>query len=278
MARSTCFLLSLLFVLMAGEISAQTPREALPGTSAHVYRTVAGTALDLQVLSPPERFARPRPAIVFFFGGGWASGTVKQFHPFGKELAERGMVAIFVDYRVASRHKTTPKDATADAQAAMRYVRKHSKELGIHPDRIVAAGGSAGGQLALATTLVPPLEPDDLSPAANLLIGYNPVADLREERWKQRFGDAGAEVSPSAFVRSGLPPTLLFHGVADTTVPIQQVRDFCSAMRKAGNACTLDESEGASHGFFNYGRHDNLWYNQVLAKTIAFLKQQQYLE
>ncbi|MCW5965103.1 MAG: alpha/beta hydrolase [Bryobacterales bacterium] len=267
-----------LMASLACGMAAQTPREPIPESTPYVYRTVGGTSLDLQVLSPPASFARPRPAIVYFFGGGWSSGTVKQFLPFGKELVGRGMVAVFVDYRVSSRHKSTVTDATADAQAAMRYVRANAAKLGIHPNRIVAAGGSAGGQLALATTLVPPLEEDAVSPAANLLIGYNPVADLRDERWTSRFGEAGAKVSPISFVKAGVPATLIFHGVDDPTVPIKQVRDFCAAMRKAGNSCTLEESEGATHGFFNYGRHENRWYTETLAKTIVFLKAQGYLE
>jgi acetyl esterase/lipase len=265
-------------LVSSGMTVGQTPREPIAGTTPYVYRTVDRTALDLQVLRPPARFVGARPAVVFFFGGGWTNGTVRHFEPFGKELAGRGMVAVFVDYRVSSRHKSTPLQSTEDAQAAMRYVKRHAAELGIDPRRLVAAGGSAGGQLALATTLVPALEEDPVTPSANLLIGYNPVADLRVESWRKRFGDVGAAISPSAFVRSGLPPVLLFHGTADTTVPIQQVRDFCSAMRAAGNACQLEESQDAGHGFFNQGRHDNRWYNEVLARTIAFLAGHGYVE
>ncbi len=257
---------------------AQSPREPIPNTMPFVYRTADGVALDLQVMRPPAHFTGVRPAIVYFFGGGWSNGTVMQFVPFGKELVARGMVAVFVDYRVSSRHKTTPAHSTKDAQAAMRYVKRNATKLGIDPNRIVAAGGSAGGQLALATTLVAPLEADELSPAANLLIGYNPVADLRDERWAKRFGKDAGVISPAAFVRSGMPAVLIFHGTADTTVPIQQVKDFCAAMRAAGNDCQVEESEGAKHGFFNYGRDDNRWYSPVLAKTIAFLTQHKYVE
>jgi acetyl esterase len=255
----------------------QNPREAVPGTEMHVYREVNGVKLDLQVMQPAESFARPRPAIVFFYGGGWNAGNVRQFVPFGEELTRRGMVSIFVDYRVASRHQTTPTDSTADAHAAMRFVRKNAQRLGIHPDRIVAAGGSAGGHLALATTLVEPFERSDVSPAANLLIGYNPVADLREERWRNRFQGDPARISPIVFVRPDLPDALLFHGDADTTVPIRQARDFCAAMRKAGNGCELEEAAGAAHGYFNFGRDENLWYPKVLEKTIAFLAQRGYV-
>ena len=34
-----------------------------------------------------------RPGIVFFFGGGWTNGTIKQFEPQATHLASRGMVA-----------------------------------------------------------------------------------------------------------------------------------------------------------------------------------------
>jgi hypothetical protein len=40
----------------------------------------------------------------------------------------------------------------------------------------------------------------------------------------------------------------------------------------------LEESQDAGHGFFNQGRHDNRWYNEVLAKTIAFLAGHGYVE
>lgn len=270
-----CLLLTALVALL---LTAQTPREPIPGTKPFVYRTVNGIALDLQVMSPPSSFVGPRPAIVFFFGGGWNAGTVKQFVPYGEELSRRGMVSIYVDYRVRSRHQSSVTDATADAQAAMRWVKANAARLGVDTARIVAAGGSAGGQLALATTLVTPLEAGEGTPSANLLIGYNPVADLGDERWASRFGAESARVSPAAFVRPGLPPTLIFHGVADTTVPIQQVRDFSAAMRKAGNACTLEESPGADHGFFNHGRDENRWFPGVLAKTVAFLREHRYVE
>ena len=64
-----------------------------------------------------------RPAIVFFFGGGWNSGTVEQFRPQAEHLAKRGMVAALADYRVRSRHKTSPFACVADGKAAVRWLR-----------------------------------------------------------------------------------------------------------------------------------------------------------
>jgi acetyl esterase/lipase len=268
----------LLAILVLGVAAfSQTAREPLPGTAVHIYRTVNGTSLDLQVVDAAPDFPRPRPAIVFFFGGGWANGTQKQFLPFAEELARLGMVGILVDYRVSSRHKTTPFDSVDDAHAAMRWVKRNAVMLGIDPARVVAAGGSAGGHLALATTMIAPRESSPISPAASLLIGYNPVADLRDPRWASRFGPNSGEISPSAHVGSGLPDTLIFHGEADTTVPIDQVRGLCHAMKQAGNRCQVLAYEGATHGFFNFGRHDNRWYTQVLVETVAFLRQHGYV-
>lgn len=271
-------LVVLLSILPLGVAAfAQTARDPLPGTAVHIYRTVNGISLDLQVVDTTPDFSRPRPAIVFFFGGGWANGTPKQFLPFAQELAKLGMVGILVDYRVSSRHKTTPHDAVDDAHAAMRWVKRNAVMLGIDPARVVAAGGSAGGHLALATTLIAPREPDPVSPAASLLIGYNPVADLRDPRWASRFGNETARISPAVHVGPALPDTLIFHGEADTTVPIAQVRGFCQSMLQAGNRCQLLAYEDATHGFFNFGRNDNRWYPQVLVETMAFLRQHGYV-
>lgn len=263
---------------LALSVSAQTAREPLPGTTAYFYRTVNDLSLDLQVVEPGPEFARPRPAIVFFFGGGWTNGSQKQFLPFAQQLAELGLVGILVDYRVASRNKTTPFDAVDDAHAAMRWVKRNALKLGIDPGRVVAAGGSAGGHLALCTTLIAPREPDVVSADASLIIGYNPVADTREERWRERFGPDASKIAPAAFVRPGLPDTLIFHGEADSTVPIRQVRDFCEAMTKAGNRCTVRGYDEATHGFFNAGRNDNRWYPQVMIETVAFLRQHGYVD
>jgi len=71
-------------------------------------------------------------------------------------------------------------------------------------------------------------------------------------------------------VKKGTPPTLIFHGKADTTVPYATAEAFTAAMKTAGNRCDLVGSEGAQHGFFNYGRGDNAAYRATLAATDAF--------
>src|SRR5581483_11774750 len=120
-----------------------------------------------------------RPAIVFFFGGGWTNGKITQFEPQAKYLASRGMVAARADYRVKSRHGVSPRECVEDARSAVRWLRQNATRLGIDPDRIVAAGGSAGGHLAACTALSDGVDAADddrtVSAKPSALVLYNPV-------------------------------------------------------------------------------------------------------
>ena len=85
----------ILFALMSTAVSGQAPIAPQPtsiaGAVTHVYKTAGDTQLRLHVFSPADhRGSSTRPAIVFFFGGGWISGTVEQFVPQSKHLAEEG--------------------------------------------------------------------------------------------------------------------------------------------------------------------------------------------
>ena len=57
------------------------------------------------------------PVIIFFFGGGWKGGTIEQFRPQAKYFASRGIIAALADYRVSSRHGTTPFESVKDAKS-----------------------------------------------------------------------------------------------------------------------------------------------------------------
>ena len=65
------------------------------------YKTVGETTLSLHVFQPSATASSdPRPAIVFFFGGGWNGGSPSQFYGQARALADRGMVAFCAEYRV----------------------------------------------------------------------------------------------------------------------------------------------------------------------------------
>ena len=106
-------------------------------TRSVVYKKVDGVELKLHIFQPDDfKQTDKRPAIVFFFGGGWVSGSPSQFYPHSAYLASRGMVAMAADYRVKNRNKTTPFECVRDGKSAIRWVRGHAAELGIDPERI----------------------------------------------------------------------------------------------------------------------------------------------
>src|SRR5688572_15161512 len=136
------------------------------------------------------------------------------------------MVAIAADYRVASRHNVEVVDCVRDAKSAIRWVREHSEELGVDPERIVAAGGSAGGHLAACTALLPEFDEQNEDAAVGsrpaALVLFNPVLSLtvkapkdrarRVNRLTQQLGAERKQLSPADHVTAESPPTLVLIG------------------------------------------------------------------
>lgn len=245
----------------------------MPETITYIERSEGPLMLHIHRPETDE----PRPAIVFFFGGGWSKGTPEQFYPQCEHLARRGMVAISAEYRVANVHGVEPFACLADAKSAMRYVRAHAAELGIDPARIAAGGGSAGGHLAAATTLVDGFDDDgdDLAiPChAEALVLFNPVLDNNPDDGfgAKRLGDRWEAFSPAHHVGPDLPPTILFLGDRDSGLKPKVLRRFQEAMTEAGNRCDLLLYGGQPHGFFNRKDGDDRYFTQTLTAADAFL-------
>jgi acetyl esterase/lipase len=255
----------------------------MEGCRVETYKTVGGTKLNLYIFSPEKRVeSAARPAIVFFFGGGWTSGSPQQFEFQCRYLASRGMVALTADYRVKSRHDVKPVQCLADARSAIRWVRANAARLGIDPDRIAAGGGSAGGHLAACTPLIAdfdePGEDKKIRAEPNALVLFNPalvlapLPGLKLEGFgtrvpAERMGAEPSRLSPAHHVKASAPPAIIFHGRADATVPFVTARAFADRMQAAGNRCELVAFDGQPHGFFNR----EPWRTKTLIQTDKFL-------
>lgn len=274
----------------------------LPGAEIQTYKRVGDVELRIWTFAPADiAEGERRPAIVFFFGGGWRAGTPGQFYRHCRYLADRGMVAITADYRVHSRHQVLAPACVADAKSAIRWIRAHADSLQIDPNRIVAAGGSAGGHLAACTGIVQgfddPQDDQSISAVPNAMALFNPAVllarspgrnQLPEEKLldlAQRTDNQAAALSPALNVRGELPPTIIFHGTADEAVPFWTVEEFSEAMRAAGNRCELKAYPGAPHGFFNTGRggsperqdQEHRLFNSTIRQLDDFLKSLGYI-
>lgn len=240
------------------------------------YKSTATRTLFLHLFDPDRTaFPGPRPAIVFFHGGGWVEGEASRFHDQARHLAMLGMVAISAEYRLGNTDGTDPRAALSDAISAMRHVRAHAQALGIDPDRIAAGGGSAGGQLAAAlatsTGFEDPADDAALPYRPSALVLFNPVID----NGPQGFGhdlvaDYWQAFSPLHNVQAGHPPTIIMLGTRDALVPVVTGEAYCARVRAAGSACRLVLYAGQPHAFFSRAR-SRLYYRKTTAAIDAFL-------
>lgn len=266
-----------------GKTSEETqpgPPPALRGQSQlrqEIYKQVGDVTLKMDIFEPPNRDASKKyPAIVLFFGGGWVGGSTAQFHEQCEYLASRGVVAMSADYRVKSRHKTTPVECVQDGKSALRWVRSNAERLGIDATRIAAGGGSAGGHVAAAVATAPgfdePGEDTTISSAPDALVLFNPVFDNSPGG----FGHASIRhvfpsISPLHNLKPGTPSTIVFLGTNDKLVPVKTAREYQARMHSNGDRCDLFLYENQEHGFFNGNKPVKSFFYQTLYEVDRFL-------
>ncbi|WP_371527406.1 alpha/beta hydrolase [Streptomyces sp. NBC_01283] len=240
--------------------------------------------LDLWTL--PKRTGVRHPAVVWVHGGGWNKGHRGQSPAWNRWFNARGWSVFDIDYRLAPR--VTQLDQIGDVKCAVGWVRRHARVFGIDPDRLVLAGSSAGGNLALAAAYT---EGDDRVPAscavrdssvAGVISLYGPTdmgrliagTALRGDPMIPRLMGGSAKAvparyllgSPAKLVRTDVPPTLLLHGSADRAVPVAQARELARRLEAAGAPATYVELPWADHCFdVNWGG----WGSQIARSAIS---------
>ena len=288
-------IISLSFFLSASLTQgAQSYPPKISSDSVHTYKSVDGHDLKIWVFNPTVTPKKNAPAILFFFGGGWNSGSPTHFVKYCERLSERGMVGIVADYRVKSRQGVQAKTCVEDALDALRYITENATTLEIDPMRIGVGGGSAGGHLAASLGTIHASDPA----APKVMALFNPATVLapiadnfsdaplgeikkmnalykaREEHLRARIGLEPVELSPFHHVSSNSPPTIIFHGTNDKAVPYDSAKLFASQLRKNGVFVDLLTYNGAGHGFFNR----EPYFSQTAEELEAFLLNLGWLE
>jgi acetyl esterase/lipase len=124
----------------------------------------AGCTLLCDLWQPPCDVAPSGLALVYLHGSAWSVldkdvGT----RPFFRHLAAQGHVVMDVAYRLYP--ETDLRGMVGDARRAIAWIKAHAPDYGVNPRRVVLAGASAGGHLALLaayTAGLPALTPDDV--------------------------------------------------------------------------------------------------------------------
>jgi len=187
-----------------------------------VYAEHEGEALHADVYAP--RAGGPHPGVLLVHGGSWQRGKRGDMAAVARRLAERGYVAVSIDYRLAPDHPFPAQ--LEDCRAALRWMRQQAGALDVDPQRIAAFGYSAGGHLValLATDQAP-----DADARVQAAVAGGAPTDLA------RFGDArvmrrllgGAPgelptraraASPLTYASADDPPLFLYHGRYDWMV------------------------------------------------------------
>jgi acetyl esterase/lipase len=197
----------------------------------------------------------PGPAVIFFHGGGYSAGDASQFSQMCAELAQQAITCASADYTLSSGDQQV-----SEAKQAVTWLRDHGAQLHINADRVFVGGGSAGGYLALSTALI---NPQRTSMPAGLIL-LNPGFAAQPPGPTENLQDD---------LRNRLPPTIWFHGTADTTVPYAGAQAFVGAARSAGSPVDLESYPGRKHGFFNYAVGDrNPDFDTVTKRVVQFIK------
>jgi acetyl esterase/lipase len=93
-------------------------------------------------------------AFIFFHGSGWAAGD-KDFgtRPFFNHLVAQGHTVMDVAYRLCPEVQLD--EMVGDAKRAVAWIKENAEKYSIDPDKVVLAGGSAGGHVAMLGAYTP---------------------------------------------------------------------------------------------------------------------------
>ena len=233
--------------------------------------SISGPEREIPIrIYTPDNVA-PRPAMVYFHGGGWVVCDLDTHDIVCRAIAHRaGAVVVAVDYRLAPEHKFPA--AVIDCYAATEWVAANVERLGIDPARISVGGDSAGGNLG---TVISRKARDEKGPRIALQALVYPVTDLSsfetssyrefaegynltkpEMEWFRdhylRTPEDGLNPDASPLLArdlSGLPPALIITAECDPLC--DEGEAYAKRLEEAGVPVTYTRYAGMIHPFFS---------------------------
>jgi acetyl esterase len=256
-------------------LSAQRRARLPPGPDARVEDALAASehgAVPIRIYKPLAA-GEPLPVLMWFHGGGFVLGGVKECDAEGRDLATRtGCAVVSVDYRLAPEHPFPA--APDDCFAATKWVFDHATELAVDASRIAVGGDSAGGSLAAAVAL---MARDRGGPALVFQLLVYPVTDQVSletkshlenaegyfltrraifwfrDHYVPKVGDRRSPYASPLHAESleGLPPALVITAEYD---PLRDEGEaYAARLERAGVRVVMRRYDGMIHGFFSLG-------------------------
>lgn len=230
-------------------INAVAPKDGYVRYENLAYGPQPRQKLDVYV---PTEAKPPFRVVVFFYGGGWKSGSKDLYRFVGQALAARGFVAVVPNYRVAP--EVTFPAFIADSAAAVRWTYNNIADFGGALDHLYLMGHSAGAYNAAMISVNPEylaaegLTPKIISGVVGIAgpYAFNPLQYSSTRPIFEGAKDPEA-TQPVTFADGDAPPMLLLHGLDDGTVKPVNSRRMAKRLNQAGAEATLIEYRGLGH-------------------------------
>jgi len=218
--------------------------------------------LDLYL---PKGLEKATPAVIFIHGGAWKSGKRSDMKFYCVKFAEKGYITATVSYRLIGEAPFPA--AVHDVKCAVRWMRANAVKYKLDPERIVVSGNSAGGHLSMMIGYSndPSLEGsggcNGVSSRVCAVVNFYGPTDLTTDFAKKQgvvedfMGGKKFDESPDVYkLASPLfhltkddPPTLIFHGTIDSTVPIGQANKLAEKLKKLEIEYVYEKFDGWPH-------------------------------
>ena len=191
------------------------------------------------------------PMLVFFYGGGWDSGSKDVYGWAAQALAARGFVVFVPDYRVVPqvRFPSFIEDAAAATARAGELAATYGGDAG----RLGVLGHSAGAHLAMMIALdrryMAAVDRPDLIRAAAGLAGPYDFLPFDVAASQNAFGRAPDPTltQPVTFARADAPPIWLGHGTDDAVVHAEDTTILNDRMQAVGGRSEARLYPGLDH-------------------------------
>ena len=218
-------------------LNALVPESGLKTTKAIPYGPGERRRLDVYVPANPP--TTPRPVIVFYYGGGWDSGSREDYLFVAEALTSRGFITVIPDYRIYP--EVVFPDFLEDSAVALSWTFDNIEKFGGDTRNIFVAGHSAGAQiatmLAFDKTWLSHVKSDPARIRGVIgLAGPYDFLPLKTDRLKAIFPSAEQQAlsQPIRYARKDAPPALLVTGESDDVVGPGNTRRFAQRIREAG--------------------------------------------
>ena len=192
------------------------------------------------------------PMLVFFYGGGWDSGSKDLYTWAGRALASLGYVVVVPDYRLVPQVRFP--DFLEDSEAAVRHAVNNAGDFGADPQRLGLMGHSAGAYNAIMLAL----GPDYLNLPANgpgpvrAVIGVAGPYDFYPYDVPASVNAFGhwpkpQETQPVNYARKTGAKFQLIYSKADKVVGPHNAKNMAAKLKAAGDEVELIAYDKPSH-------------------------------